>query len=450
MFALALRSVRSRSTAFLATALSMFLGAVIVMSFAALLDTRAGGGVSAADRYTFQVMAGVVGTVGLLVVAFTVVATTTLTVRQRGTEIALLRSVGATPAQVCRMVVGEASVLAAAAAVLAVPVSIGTGWALVRALASAGVVDDGVAYHYGGYAVGVGVVVTVLAGTLAAWLATRRTAGLRVAESLRQTALGLSRLSRRRAVIGWLFVVIGVNCAVVTANLLDPDDVATTQSVAGEGAVMAAIGFAVLSPALLRAVAAVAGGVLRRLPGFAGRLAVGNLRQRSGQLAGALMPIIVFTGLAISTLYVQAIDNSITAGAGTRGDKGTETINYVVVGVICVFAAVAVVNALIAATTYRRREFGQLRLAGGTPRQVLRLVAIEDTVLIVTGLLFGTVAGLLTVVPYSVARTGSMRPDATIGIYLGIVVLVVLLTLAASLGTVRRTIATPAVEAATT
>jgi putative ABC transport system permease protein len=46
-----------------------------------------------------------------------------------------------------------------------------------------------------------------------------------------------------------------------------------------------------------------------------------------------------------------------------------------------------------------------------------------------------------------VARTGSVVPDETIAILLGIVVAAAGLTLAASLGATRRAIATPAVQA---
>jgi putative ABC transport system permease protein len=76
------------------------------------------------------------------------------------------------------------------------------------------------------------------------------------------------------------------------------------------------------------------------------------------------------------------------------------------------------------------------------------MVSIEGTVLAATGILFGTLASLVTVLPYNVARTDTIIPNATIGIYLAIVALATTLTLAASLSTARRTLRTPAVEAA--
>jgi putative ABC transport system permease protein len=53
---------------------------------------------------------------------------------------------------------------------------------------------------------------------------------------------------------------------------------------------------------------------------------------------------------------------------------------------------------------------------------------------------------MATVIPYSLAKTGTVLPDTTITIYLGIVLIAAVLTLAASLGTARRTIHHPAIQ----
>jgi len=50
-------------------------------------------------------------------------------------------------------------------------------------------------------------------------------------------------------------------------------------------------------------------------------------------------------------------------------------------------------------------------------------------------------------VPYSIARTGSVVPNSTIAIYLGVVGLAAILPLASGLGAARRAIRSPAVEA---
>ena len=163
------------------------------------------------------------------------------------------------------------------------------------------------------------------------------------------------------------------------------------------------------------------------------------------------MPIILFVGIAVGTLSMQSIENAAVDAAGvtqTTEERTIETLNLVVVAIVAVFAAIMLLNTVIAATTHRRQEFGQQRLAGSTPPQVLRMVGLESLVLAATGVLFGSLASILTVVPFAIARTGSAPPESTIAIHLAVVGAAVLLTLASSLAATRRALRTPALEAA--
>ena len=54
------------------------------------------------------------------------------------------------------------------------------------------------------------------------------------------------------------------------------------------------------------------------------------------------------------------------------------------------------------------------------------------------GVLFGTIGGLLTVIPFSLKTTHRLIPHAPIGIYVAVLAGVVALTLAASLLTARQ------------
>jgi ABC-type sugar transport system ATPase subunit len=86
-----------------------------------------------------------------------------------------------------------------------------------------------------------------------------------------------------------------------------------------------------------------------------------------------------------------------------------------------------------------------LKFAGATPRQLLGLVTAECGLLLAVGVPFGTVGGLLTVIPFSVKTTHRVIPNASIGIYLGVVVAVVALTIGASLTATRRGTRTDAI-----
>jgi len=215
------------------------------------------------------------------------------------------------------------------------------------------------------------------------------------------------------------------------------------------GAILLSVGFAAFSPALLGGLLRLTGGLLTAFGGGSGYLTVHGLRQRAAQLSGVLMPMVLFVGISVATLYMQSVENDHIEAAGLTqsvDDKNLETLNFVVVGIIAVFACVMLINTLYAATSYRSREFGQQRLAGATPGQVLAGVGLEGLLLTLTGVFFGTLAAVAGVVPFTVARTDDVLPSAGYGIWLAVVGVAAAATMATALGTARRVLRTPAVE----
>ncbi|GAA2158289.1 FtsX-like permease family protein [Actinomadura napierensis] len=450
MFGLALRSLRKRASAFTASFLSMFLGSAIIMAFASMFDTAEASGATGQTRSTLTTMATVVGGWGLLLVVFAVTSTLTLSVRQRASEMALLKSVGATPAQLTRMIVGEAAGLAVAAALLGVLPGALAGRGLLGLLHGTDQVPDNVSYSFGMVALGTGIGVTLASAAIAALITARRAGRVRVTESLMAAAVDRGRLSKKRAVFAGLFLFLAVDEAVVTMTMMrgkGSDAMATS----GQADILAAIGLALLAPVIVRRATALLAGPLRAF-GVAGDLAVTNLRRRTGAMASAVTPVVLFTGIAVGTLFLQATENAATEESGlaaTAEQKDIATLNLVVIGMVVLFAAIMLVNTLIAATAHRRREFGQARLAGATPAQVLGTVALESAALTVIGVVCGTVASVFTIVPFGVARRGSAVPDGSVWIYVGVVALAAVLTGVTALGSARRTLRTPAVEAVT-
>ncbi|MFA1545642.1 FtsX-like permease family protein [Actinomadura chokoriensis] len=450
MFELALRSLRRRASAFTASFLAMFLGSTMIMAFASMLDTAEGSGATGEDRETLTTMATVVGGWGLLLVVFAVASTLTLSVRQRAAEMALLKSVGATPAQLGRMIVGEAAVLAVAAAALGIVPAIPAGRALLGLLHDTGQVPAEIGYHFGPVAVSMGIGVTLVSAVAAALITARRAVRVRVAESMTAAGTDDARTSKKRIVFAVVFLLLAVTEAVVTVTVMDgkgSDAMATS----GQADIFAGIGLALLAPAIMRRVTALVAGPVRALGGTAGDLAAATMRRRTGALASAVTPIILFVATAVGTLFLQATENAAMDAAGlvkTTEQKSIETLNFVVIGMVVLFTAIMLVNTLIAATAHRRREFGQTRLAGATPGQVLGAVAVESAVLTVTGVLVGTVASVFTIVPFGLARRDSLVPDGDVRTYLAVAALAAVLTGVTAYGATRRTIRVPAVEAA--
>ncbi|MFE7169295.1 FtsX-like permease family protein [Streptomyces sp. NPDC057616] len=431
MLVLAMRSVRQRPGRFLATLLSAFLGAVVIMMFNSLQDTAGQARVDAVSRDTLGTTASVVGGYGTLLVFFAVASTLTVNVRQRSGELELLRCSGATPAQIGRMVVGEAVAVALIGSVLAIGPAMLGGRALLDAFQDSGQVARSVDYSFGAFALDSGVGITLLAAAGAAFLAVRRATHRR------------ERRGRARALLA--YVALGAGGLSVLSTFAFSAKDAALMAPPAYGAILLSVGFALPAPRLLK-------GVLARLEfaGASGWLAVRNLRERADQLAGILMSLILFTAMATATLYMQAVESDAVAASGLRKTvdaKNLETLNLTVVGIIVVFVCVMLVNSLYAATTYRRREFGQQRLAGATPAQVLGTVGAESLIVTAVGVLFGTAAALAGIVPFTIVRSDSILPHQGYGIYAAVVALSLAVTLGTSLATTRRVLRTPAAEA---
>ena len=145
---LALRSLRHRSTAFVATFVTVLLGTALIGSFATLIET-AFGPVSDADAESLTIMGAVVGGWGALIVLFSVASTMGITVRQRAAEIGLLRTIGGTPRQARRLIRSEAFLVTSIAAVAGAALAWPGGRALLAMLRSGGMVADGVEYAGG-------------------------------------------------------------------------------------------------------------------------------------------------------------------------------------------------------------------------------------------------------------------------------------------------------------
>ena len=448
MLRLALATLRYRPGGFAASFVAVFLGATIVMAFAALLDTATAHGVSGESRKTLITIASVVGGWGLILVVFAVASTLTLSVRQRDAEMALLKNVGATPAQISRMIVSETIVVTLAGAALASLAGASPAGCSSRCWPAP--TKSRPAWRIGSAgALSIGLGITLAAAIIAAILAAARITRMRAAESVVAASAGSARMSVAQIAFAGLFMTGGLGLGILTAASRGRGY--KTMQTAGPACVLAAIGLALLGPLLIRAVSAVLARPLERVTGVTGYLTVLNARQRTSQLATALMPIIVFTAIATGTLYMQSTENRATAAAGlarSADQKSIETLNLVVTGMIALVASIMLINTLVAATAYRKREFAQQRLIGLTPRQVLGLVSVEGIVLAATGVLFGTIASIATIVPYSIARTHEIIPDTTIGIYLEVVAVAAAVTLAATIGTARRMLRAPAVEAA--
>ncbi|MEU6776900.1 ABC transporter permease [Streptomyces sp. NPDC046759] len=107
-------------------------------------------------------------------------------------------------------------------------------------------------------------------------------------------------------------------------------------------------------------------------------------------------------------------------------------VNYLAMGLVLAFTAIAVVNTLAMSVAERVREFALLRLAGATRRQVLRMLRTEVLSVLFLATSLGSGITLAVLTAFSVGMTGRAAPSVTPLLYGTVVGVAGLLALAAS------------------
>ena len=258
---------------------------------AAATDAREAAGSSLQFMNTFLLMFAVVA---LVVGAFVIYNTFSITVAQRTRETALLRAIGAKRRQVMRSVRLEALFTGLFASAVGVAVGIGVAAGLRMVLEAFGLSLPRAATVVKPSTIvvsmAIGVIVTVIAATSPA----RKAAKVKPIEAMREASTDRDRGSRRRSVIGAVVTVAGA--ALVAQGLSGSGNPAGV----GMGALVVFVGVAMLGPALARPFVRTLGTPIAHGRGMAGTLARENAARnprRTSATASALM-----IGLALVVL----------------------------------------------------------------------------------------------------------------------------------------------------
>jgi putative ABC transport system permease protein len=263
--------------------------------------------------------------VAVLVGAFVIYNAFSIIVAQRTREMALLRAVGASRAQVRRAILVEAVVVglvgSAAGFVMGLGVaSIFTG--LLDVDGALAVLPSSVVT-----AVACGVLVTVASALVPA----RRAAKVPPVAALRDVAVDTSGRSRLRAAVGIGVIALGVAAVVGGAT-------GEALGLVGLGAVTALVGLLVAGPGLAGPISAAVGWPLARLRGVTGVLAHQNAGRNPRRTASTAQALTIGVGIVAFFLVVnasmrasidQALDDSfagdVVVSSGTFGQVGLPT-----------------------------------------------------------------------------------------------------------------------------
>ncbi|MGI5491391.1 FtsX-like permease family protein [Microtetraspora malaysiensis] len=438
---LAFATVRAHLGSYLASAGVTLAGTALLTAFASLLET---GLATGRDSGFLIMLPAILGGWTVAIVGFGVVSTVSLTIQHRERELALLRSIAATPRQVRRNVVRETMIAAVPAIVAGVAPGVGLGAIVLGRLVDAGLVAHGTTVQVGWRGVALVAGMSLLTAVGAALISSRRAVSIPPVRALAAAAPQPARaLGRGRVLAGAALLAVGL---ALSCGTLFMENGPLLSSTAGPAGVAVAVGLALLSPAALRPVRLLSDARL----GATVRLAARNLQAGARQGGAVASPLILLVGIAGGTLYMQSTEDSVTHSVTHRGDDVSAQlapVNYLVVAMIIAFTAIVVVNTLIAATRRRRREFGLLRLSAATRRQVLWMVAAEGGITAILAVALGTVAVAATTVPYSLVKTGSPIATGPGWMYAAIAGAALLLVLAATIPTAVSALRVRPVEA---
>jgi putative ABC transport system permease protein len=157
---------------------------------------------------------------------------------------------------------------------------------------------------------------------------------------------------------------------------------------------------------------------------------------------------------AAVTRAVHAVDPAagVTTPAGYQAAvnaqvaQNTWTIHVIVI-VLLIYVVIAALNTLAMAALARREELAILRLAGATRRQLLRMVRIEQAVLLGLALTVSGAIAALTLIPMVKGTTGSATPYIPAGGWLAVIGGTILLSLAGTLPPILGILRIPPTEA---
>ncbi|GAA3771310.1 ABC transporter permease [Plantactinospora mayteni] len=226
---------------------------------------------------------------------FVVASTFAFGVAQRRREFGLLRTVGATPGQLRRLMYTEALAVGAVGATVGVVLGTACAPAFGALLVDAGFQPVGFRVRIEPWPPAAAYLVGLVVALLGVWSASRRAGRVRPLEALREAVLDRRPMTRSRWVGGILATALGLLLTVLLAGA-GPDDIvnyALYASMALTG------GLTLLAPVLVPPLTYALTWPLERLPGATGMLVRRNALTAVRRTASTSAPMLLTVGFAV-------------------------------------------------------------------------------------------------------------------------------------------------------
>ena len=271
----------------------------------------------AEDLSFFKVILLVFGGVTLFVGSFLIFNIFNITVAQRIRELGLLRTLGATRAQVLGSVVTEAALIGVVGSVLGMVGGIGFAGGLNAIFKTFGIDLPNTGTVIAGRTIAVSVVVGIVVTLVAALSPALRATRVSPMAALREAELPESR--RRGRILTGIAVLLGVGGLALTAfGLFGGAESNTAAALVGGGAAATLFGVALFSSRLVKPLAWLAGWPLERLRGLTGRLARENAVRKPGRTATTAAALMI--GLAV-VVFVSVFAAGISKSVANTIDR---------------------------------------------------------------------------------------------------------------------------------
>jgi putative ABC transport system permease protein len=268
------------------------------------------------DRTTLIAVTASFGGLALFIAIFVVAGTLGLSVQQREREIALLRAVAGTPAQIRRMIAWEAAILGLVGSAAGVWPGIAVGRELADALVRHGIAPPTFAVHPDWMQAAAAVAGGVTVALRAVLGAGRRAAKVPATRALAEASVEPRLLGPGRAIGGLIAIAGAAPLFAVSAATSSPDTAAATSEMTALFLV-AAIGC--LGPVAARLAAGVLGPPLARIAPVGGFLAAANLGTATRRFSSASTPIVLTVALSCTLLFSTTTQDHAIRGQRHAG-----------------------------------------------------------------------------------------------------------------------------------
>jgi putative ABC transport system permease protein len=254
----------------------------------------------------------------LLVGAFIIFNTFSITIAERAREFALLRALGATRGQVLRAVVAEALLIGVVASLAGLALGLGFARGLGALFDAAGFGIPRAAADLAprtiAVSLGVGIGVTLLAALVPAIRATR------VVPVAAMRGIGTDRVARHPRLRAAATLLVGIaGLGVLAQGMLGGGTATGRLSTIGAGAMLVFVGVALSARFIVRPLAELAGWPLERLGHVTGELARENAIRNPARTAVTAAALMVGLGLVVFVaVFAAGLKESLNGGIDDR------------------------------------------------------------------------------------------------------------------------------------